>query len=253
MKLAVVSDIHGNLPALQAVAAEIDAERVDGVVNLGDIVSGPLWPRETAAFLMERGWPAIAGNHERQTLALHARSSADDAFTAAELTAAQTAWLAALPADLALCDGRVQCFHARPGNDLDGLLETVTPDFGRDGNPGIRAARDDEVRARLPPGFAPRAEVLLCGHTHVPRAMALDGRLLLNPGSVGRPAYDHDRPHDHVVEMGSPHARWSLLQHTAQGWQAQLRLTAYDCEAAARRASALGFERWARQLRSGRA
>jgi predicted phosphodiesterase len=253
MKLAVVSDIHGNLPALQAVAAEIDAERVDAVVNLGDIVSGPLWPRETAEVLMARGWPTIAGNHERQTLALHAGSSPDDAFTAAELTAAQRAWLAALPADLALDEGRVQAFHARPGDDLRGLLETVTPDFGAQGSPGIRAATDDEMRARLPTGFAPRAQVLLCGHTHVPRAVALDGRLLLNPGSVGRPAYDHDHPHAHVVETGSPHARWALLCRTAAGWQAQLRLTAYDWERAAQRAASLGFAAWARQLRTGRA
>ena len=55
MRWAVVSDIHGNLPALQAVVA--DAGAVDGWLNLGDILSGPLWPRETAEFLMARGWP----------------------------------------------------------------------------------------------------------------------------------------------------------------------------------------------------
>jgi predicted phosphodiesterase len=55
VRIAVVSDIHGNWPALQAVAAEIAGERPDLVVNLGDILSGPLWPRETAAWLMRQG------------------------------------------------------------------------------------------------------------------------------------------------------------------------------------------------------
>ena len=55
---AIVSDIHGNLPALEAVLA--DAHGVDGWLNLGDIVSGPLWPRETAEFVMRQGWPTLA-------------------------------------------------------------------------------------------------------------------------------------------------------------------------------------------------
>ena len=81
MRLAVVSDIHGNLPALQAVLAEIGRERVDRVVNLGDIVSGPLWPRETAALLRALDWPTIRGNHERQVLTLPAeRMGPADAF-----------------------------------------------------------------------------------------------------------------------------------------------------------------------------
>jgi hypothetical protein len=78
--MAVLSDIHGNLPALLAVLAQIDAEGITHVVNLGDIVSGPLWPRETAGRLMALGWPTIAGNHERQALAAAASASSDDGF-----------------------------------------------------------------------------------------------------------------------------------------------------------------------------
>ena len=89
MKLAVVSDIHGNLLALRAVVA--DAGAVDGWLNLGDIVSGPLWPEETAQWLIERGWPTIAGNHERQVLTqtrerMSARRAAPRANTAVRST-----------------------------------------------------------------------------------------------------------------------------------------------------------------------
>jgi predicted phosphodiesterase len=68
MSIAVVSDIHGNLAAIEAVAADIRRRGVDTVVNLGDSLSGPLLPRETAQFLMGQGWTHIAGNHERQLL-----------------------------------------------------------------------------------------------------------------------------------------------------------------------------------------
>jgi hypothetical protein len=93
----------------------------------------------------------------------------------------------------------------------------------------------------------------VCGHTHTPRARRLaDGTLVVNPGSVGRPAYAHDRPHRHVVESGSPHARWALLEHRADGWHAELRQAAYDWDGAARRAAALGFADWAHELATGR-
>ena len=94
VRVAIVSDIHGNLPALEAVWAEIERERVALVVNLGDIASGPLWPRETVQWLMTRAaaqparWRTIAGNHERQVLGEIARMGPSDAFAARALGAA---------------------------------------------------------------------------------------------------------------------------------------------------------------------
>jgi predicted phosphodiesterase len=250
VRIALVSDIHGNRPALQAVAADIAAARAGLVLNLGDIASGPLWPRETVAWLAERAWPTIAGNHERQALAAAPGPGDDDAFTAAELGAAERAWLAALPATLGACDGELQAFHGIPGDDLRGLLETVTPGFSPGVDAGVRAATDDEVTQRL---AGLRAPVLVCGHTHTPRLRRLAcGTLIVNPGSVGRPAYAHDQPHRHVVETGSPHARWALLERRADGWHAELRKTAYDWTAAAQRAAALGFADWAHELATGR-
>ena len=69
MKIAIISDIHGNLLALQAVLADIARQGVDQTVNLGDILSGPLQPAETADLLMAQKFPTIKGNHERQLLA----------------------------------------------------------------------------------------------------------------------------------------------------------------------------------------
>lgn len=251
MRLAAVSDIHGNLPALEAVHAAIERAGVDLVVNLGDIVSGPLWPRETAAWLMARGWPTIAGNHERQLLTTPPeRQSPADAHAARALDDAQRAWLAALPPGLTLTPA-VRCCHGTPASDRVYLLETVTPDFGAAGSRGIRAASADEVAARA---GRVDAELLLCGHSHVPRVLQLDGGpLVVNPGSVGLQAYDDGHPHTHWVENGSPHARWALLERDAAGaWHVALQATAYDCGAAAARAEAHGRGDWADALRLGR-
>jgi predicted phosphodiesterase len=249
MRIAVVSDIHGNLPALEAVIVDIASAGADFTVNLGDIASGPLWPHETVSRLRELGWPAIAGNHERQVLTLpRSRMGPSDAFAAAALDADDRAWLASLPATLDL-GGGVWCCHGTPDDDLRYFLETVTPDLGLHGSRGIRAATADEVRERL---RARRDAVVLCGHTHTARCMQVDGTLIVNPGSVGLPAYDDDHPHAHRVEAGSPHARWALVEHGAHGWQAQLRLVAYDWEAAARRAEANVRGDWADALRTGR-
>ena len=248
MRLAVLSDIHGNLPALEAVLDELARERVYAVLDLGDVLSGPLWPRETAERLMPLGWPTIAGNHERQALTTERPQGFSDAFAAVSITAAQRAWLASLPASMTLAGGEILLLHGMPAADYEPLLETIMPDLGVNCSPGIRAASAAEVRARLGPTSA---ALVLCGHSHVPRVTSLGATLVVNPGSVGLPAYDHDHPHDHVVECGSPHARWAIVERGAQGWQAQLRLTAYDWNAAAARATANGRGDWADALATG--
>jgi diadenosine tetraphosphatase ApaH/serine/threonine PP2A family protein phosphatase len=96
------------------------------------------------------------------------------------------------------------------------------------------------------------ATLLLCGHSHLPGVLALGDCLIVNPGSVGLPAYDHDQPHRHHAETGSPHARWALVERAAAGWSVQLRLTAYDWAASAARAEANGRGDWADALATGR-
>ena len=97
MKLAIVSDIHGNLAALEAVAADIRRQGVDQTVNLGDSLSGPLLPLETAQWLMSQGWLSLAGNHERQILTQAAdRQGASDSYAHSQLTPKAFDWLRSL-------------------------------------------------------------------------------------------------------------------------------------------------------------
>jgi predicted phosphodiesterase len=263
--LAVVSDIHGNLPALEAVWAEIERAQAGLVVNLGDIASGPLWPRETVQWLMAREaaepsrWRTIAGNHERQALGRDiARMGLSDACAARALGAPERAWLGALPATSWLADDVLLC-HGTPASDLVYFMETVTPGFGAHGHRGVRAASAGEVAARaaerpagdLRPGRT--ASLILCGHTHVPRVVRVPGGpRVVNPGSVGLQAYDDVHPEPHFIENGSPDARWALVERDSRGaWQVQLRTTPYDWRAAAARAVSNGRHDWADALSTG--
>ena len=98
------------------------------------------------------------------------------------------------------------------------------------------------------------AALILCGHTHMPRSMRLDdGRLVVNPGSVGLQAYDDDHGHPHVMENGTPHARYAIAEQGADGaWTAHFHAVAYDWEQAARLALDNGRPDWVRPLRTGR-
>ena len=243
MKIAAISDIHGNLDALDAVLADIALRGVDMIVNLGDIVSGHLQPRATAARLMALDLPTIRGNHERQLFGDPARMGESDAFARAQLLPEQLAWIAALPATLRLRKD-VLLVHGTPQSDLVYFLDSVTPQ-------GSRAATPAEVAERA--GSADAA-LILCGHTHMPRSMRLDdGHLVVNPGSVGLQAYDDDHGHPHVMENGTPHARYAIAEQGADGaWTAHFHAVAYDWEQAARLALANGRPDWVTPLRTGR-
>ncbi|MBC7455449.1 MAG: metallophosphoesterase family protein, partial [Massilia sp.] len=182
MKIAVISDIHGNLAALDAVLADIEARGVDLIVNLGDILSGALQPYETADRLMALNLPTIKGNHERQVLSGEVRNmGASDRRAYETIRPDQRQWLESLPTSLELDD--VLLVHGTPASDLEYFLETVTAN-------GCRAATMEEVVSRVGPT---KASLILCGHTHLPKSVYLDdNRLIVNPGSVGLQAYYDD-------------------------------------------------------------
>jgi predicted phosphodiesterase len=258
MKIAAISDIHGNLHALQAVLADIDREGVDSIVNCGDTLGGPLESAKTADLLMARGIPMIAGNHERQLLTLAPEKlNRSDACTASEINATHRAWLANAPPTLWLAEDVFIC-HGTPTSDLHYLLETVTDDFGQHGSVDVRAASTAEVVSRMGRGeHTRRASLIICGHTHVPRVVQVnspdDGHVItiVNAGSVGLPVYDDIHPDKHWIETGSPHARYALMEKTPQGWNVQLRSIAYDFKPMAQLAEQRGRPDWVLPLRTG--
>ena len=244
MRIAVLADIHGNVRALRAVMEDLKQVATDRVLNLGDTVSGPLEAAETADVLISLAWTTIRGNHDRQLLDRPAEQMGlSDRAAFGELKNHHTAWLSTLETtaeveDLFLC-------HGTPDSDNTYLLETVEPD-GK-----VRIATPSEVKRRLD---GTSARIVLCGHTHVPRIVALDdGRLIVNPGSVGLPAYTDDTPVPHANQMGAPHARYAVLERrkATDPWQISFRIVPYDWDAAGKRAADKGRDDWARWIRTG--
>lgn len=209
-RVAVLSDIHGVLPALEAVLAEPDVRSADVVALTGDLLAGPQ-PVETLELLTGLGDRAlwIRGNADREVVALATGRAAENPWPEATWAAAQLKpedieMLAGLPltAQLDLDGlGRTLFCHATPRSD-DEVVLVDSP-----------IERWNQVYA----GLAAEVRTVVCGHTHMQFVRYVNRRLVLNPGSIGMP-------------YGAPGPHWALLDRGVQ-----LRLTEIDLDAAADR------------------
>ena len=177
--LALISDIHGNGVALDAIVADVAARDVDEIVCLGDVAAGGPQPRQVIRRLRDLGCRAIRGNADGWLLdGLPAGRSETTrrlhetvAWTRAQLDDHDLAYLGALPASLRCSVDGVEllCVHGSPRSDLEPLLATTSED-----------ALDEAIAAA-------KAHVLAAGHTHLQLLRRHRDTLLVNPGSVGLP------------------------------------------------------------------
>lgn len=242
MRLAVIADIHANALALEAVLADMTQHAPDLIVDLGDIVSGPLWPAETMQLLADVKPLTVRGNHDRLLTTLPpADMGSWERFAYAALSAEQMAELSRLPTRLEIADG-VLAFHASPDDDQAYLTEEIVA--GR-----LVRARQNVIGDRL---GDTRARLVLAGHSHLPQLMRLaSGTTIVNPGSVGCPAYADDAP-PHVSEAGSPHARYAVIDlHASDDPVVRHFAVTYAWDEAARRAEQNGNRTWVQALRTG--
>jgi predicted phosphodiesterase len=208
-RVAVLSDIHGVLPALEAVLAEPDVRAADVIVLTGDIAAGPQ-PVETLDLLASLGdrvvW--VRGNADREVVAVARGAESTRAvstWAGQQLRADQVRLLDTLPHPVTVevgGFGPVLFCHGTPRDDDD----VVLVDSALHRWAEVFAGIDDQVRT------------VVCGHTHMPFQRYVDGRLVVNPGSVGMP-------------YGRPGPHWALLA----GGTVQLRRTAVDLDAVADR------------------
>lgn len=182
MRVAFLSDIHANFPALCRALEEIGRAGADRVVCAGDIVGFGPHPTEVVRLLMEQKVEAISGNVDRKTLALLRRpkklkkrlerpADAPAAWAALSLGEPERAWLQALPGELRLSVGGadVRVVHGSPLSDTDYIFPSITA-------PALAAKLGED-----------RPRVLVCGHSHIPFTKAVAGVYVVNCGSAGRP------------------------------------------------------------------
>jgi predicted phosphodiesterase len=226
MKLAVLSDIHGNLAALEAVAEDIDRWRPDAVVVAGDIVNrGPCslaCLRFVQQYAREAGWRVIRGNHEGYVLRVARQPDErppgmegavrENVRWVREQLGAAVADLERLPERLSLAapdGGEARVVHASMRHDRDNIL-LDTP--------------DEVLRLQI----APPPALLVVGHTHRPLVRRVDQTLVMNVGSVGLP-FDGD------VRASYGQAEWR------GAWQARIVRVPYDRERTARDFAESGY------------
>ncbi len=245
IEVAVISDIHGNRWALEAVLEDIDRRDIREIVSLGDSLYGPLAPAETADMLMGLDMPTVRGNEDR--LVTEAKDETANAptlsYVRGQLTQAHLEWLTGSERTAIAYKSFYLC-HGSLDHDDEYMLCEVSED-------GVRARDAETLMAML---RSIRQPVLLCGHDHVARTVRLpDGKLIVNPGSVGLPAYYDDVPYPHVMEAGTPEARYSIVRCGQAGWQVENVAVRYNWEAAATVARNNERADWAQWLQSGRA
>jgi putative phosphoesterase len=217
VRVAAISDIHGNAPALEAVLAEVEREKPDLAVFCGDVASGPM-PAETLDLLMTlRGARFVRGNADRGLIEEFDGKPPSDMpgpfadWCAKQITQRHRDFLASFE-DIVVVDGveglgRVLLCHATPRNDTD-VFTVESP-----------AVRVRELLAGVD------ANVVVCGHTHMQFDRMVDRVRVINAGSVGMP-------------YGTPGAYWAML-----GPEVDLRRTDYDRVAAAKRIRAKDWDK----------
>ncbi|MHB1104258.1 MAG: metallophosphoesterase family protein [Devosia sp.] len=231
MRIAVISDVHGNLIALEAVLADIKRQSVDAILALGDFLSGPFDPIGTANRFIELDLPCVRGNHDRWIVEGRQKDWEVDALVRGLIEPRHRIWLAALPLNRAF-EGEVFMCHGTPSADDVLWLDGTKPKGGV-----FHVTR--EVIEREAEGYD--FPVLLCGHSHIARTLRLaDGRLVVNPGSVGLP-----------LALGSPDARYAIIDRRGGDWMVDLRALPYNWKVVANQARVAGFENWAVAITTG--
>lgn len=243
MRFAAIADVHGNYLALEAVLADIRAQHITRIINLGDMASGPLDARRTMDMLMALDAVHVLGNHDRYLIGKKPEDMGPwDRPVHAQLDTHHLDWLRSIPATRVLQDAVYLC-HATPANDETYWLETVQADGT------VRLSSRDTIEQAAKGITQP---LILCGHTHIPRAVRLsDGRMIVNPGSVGLPGYRDIVPFPHVMEAGSPDARYAILERRAGQWHVTFRHVPYDHDAMGALARRNGYPDLANALATG--
>jgi predicted phosphodiesterase len=245
LKFAVLSDIHGNLWALTAVLEDAKRRGITHFINLGDILYGPLKPLETYALLRTIDAVTIQGNEDRDVYEFEqSRGETHPTLTymLQELDEEPVQWLRSLPKTTVVAEEIFAC-HGIPSNDLIYLLEDVSS--------GFPSVRDDTAILNYLEGIS--YPVILCGHSHITRVVQLSsGQVVINPGSVGVPAYDDDVPNYHAMQNYSPLASYAVLEKQNGIWQVELLKIPYNVHLAVEQAQRQDREDWAYWIKTGR-
>ncbi|RED59172.1 metallophosphoesterase family protein [Cohnella lupini] len=242
-RIAIISDIHSNSVALEAVLKDISARDIQLIVNLGDSLFGPIDPLGTAKQLMDnKNIINIMGNCD-QILLNDESNSATFRFVKPMLDDVIKEWIRSFK-DTWVFEDLLFC-HGTPLINDQYLLEEVNEFSVSYKNPDQLSMELEEV----PQNY------IFCGHSHVFRMIYLpNGKFIVNSGSVGLPAYKDELPFPHVMESNSPYAVYVIAYKTQEkNWIIEHIMIHYDWDKASSIAEENGREDYAFAIKTGRA
>lgn len=242
MKIAILSDIHGNSWALEKVLEDLEKRKPDLIVNLGDILYGPLNPNETFKMLKSQNIVSISGNQDRYMIENYGKELNNNTlkFVENNLDISAYEWLKSLPSTQTL-DCNVFMCHGTPRSDSTYLLEKLCE--------GYRTVNSKEIINEYLQDI--NQKIVFCGHSHTPRIVQAGNKLIINPGSIGLQAYDDDLPVFHKIENFSNHAKYALVEFYDESLICKQISISYDFEKAAICAEKNNRPDWAKWLRTG--
>jgi len=243
---AIISDIHGNALALEAVLKDIKTRGIGTIINLGDYFFGALQPEEVAGMLRQNPMLCIIGNTDREILEAiddpSAKRKPGMDRVVDDLSTETIAWLRTVP-KTETCDDLFFVCHGTPESDNEYLLEKVNAN-------GVFVYNDEELIAKT---AHIKQRIILCGHSHVNRVIWLsNNKIILNPGSVGLPAYLGNGEHRFAMESNTPHAKYAIVSADGDGINIEQVLCDYDWNAASEAAKQNGNPDVAKFLLYGR-
>jgi len=241
-RIAIISNIHANSWALKAVVKDIKGKNGNEILNLGDSLYGPLDPQGTFDVLLEHNIKSIAGNQDRLITENAIKNSSIPTleFVKNSIDTTTLNWLKKLPFDLR--HKNIYCCHGTPNNDSMALMEKITMNH-------VGVQTNEEIEYTL---SRVMENIVVCGHSHLPRTIKTKNKIIINPGSVGLPAYSDTLPVPHKMESLSAHAKYAIIDINPDGINIELNAIAYDYEAAAHAAEINNREDWAKWIRTGR-
>lgn len=242
-EIALISDIHGNSWALTEVIADIKRKGIQTIVNLGDSLYGPLDPKGTYQLLNENNVISISGNQDRSII--ESMNKTSDLITMeyvkSQINEKIVLWLNTLPFDM-IHDNNIYCCHASPQSDSTYLLEKLQPNY-------VSIKENHEIENLL---SDIDQKIVLCGHSHIQRIINTENKIVINPGSVGLPAFDDDLPIPHKMENFCSHAKYSTVKIFSNNIKIEQVSLFYDYKAAVKAAEKNNRNDWAKWIKTGR-
>jgi len=228
MRIAVISDIHGNLVSLETVLHVLDSEEIDDIVCLGDIAATGPQPRQVVERLRSRKIPVIMGNADAWLINPSNEAEGDEnarrivelnLWCRKQLTPPELEYISSLPPtqEAALGNLKMLCCHGSPQSNMDRILATTEI-------PNLQSMLSGVT-----------AEIVACGHTHIQMFRRYMNQVIINPGSVGMP-YDvipglpGVNPEDARMR-NPPWAEYAIVTSTNQGLEINIRRTPINREA----------------------